>query len=52
MKYENQTLRTPRERAIELIGVKAVRKLEKVGLMIVDQKEFQSLVIRDEMGEL
>lgn len=41
---------TPRERAIEILGAKAVRELEKAGLMIVDQ--FQRLVIRDEMREL
>ena len=48
VKYENQT---PRERAIELIGAKAVRELEKAGFMIVDQREFQAMVIRDEMRE-
>lgn len=40
---------TSRERAIEIIGAKAVRELEKAGLMIVDQREFQKLVIKDEM---
>lgn len=42
---------TPRERAIEILGAKAVREIEKAGLMIVDQQEFQRLVIRDEMRE-
>lgn len=40
---------SPRERAIQILGLKPVKLLEKAGLMIIDQQEFQKLVIRDEM---